>query len=85
MGFAGAPLEDDPIPLLDEARGLYLSFSAITAPPTPQQQALLPRLEKQVGEGVTAVNAIVEADVPAFNRLLLDNGRGLLEAGVPIP
>jgi photosystem II stability/assembly factor-like uncharacterized protein len=84
MGFAGAPLEDDPIPLLGEARGLYLSFSAITAAPTPQQQALLPRLEKQVGEGVAAVNAIVETDVPALNRLLVENGRGLLEAGAAI-
>ncbi len=84
LGFAGAPLEDDPIPLLGEARSLYFSFSAITAAPTPQQQELLPRLEKQVGEAVTAVNALVETDVPAFNRLLLENGRGLVEAGAPI-
>ena len=84
LGFAGAPLEDDPIPLLDEARGLYFSFSAITAAPTPQQTVLLPRLEKQVGEAVAAVNVLVETDVPAFNRLLVENGRGLVEAGTPI-
>jgi hypothetical protein len=84
LGFAGAPLEDDPIPLLGEARGLYLSFSAITAAPTPQQRELLPRLERRVGEGVAAVNTLVETDVPAFNRLLLESGRGLVEAGAPI-
>jgi photosystem II stability/assembly factor-like uncharacterized protein len=85
LGFAGAPLEDDPIPLLGEARGLYLSLSAITAAPTPQQEdLLLPRLEKQVGEAVASVNALVQTEVPAFNKLLLESGRGLIEAGAPI-
>ena len=84
LGFAGAPLEDDPVPLLGEARGLYFSFSAITAAPTPQQAQYLPRVEKKVGEPLAAVNALLETDVPAFNRLLLENGRGLLEAGAPI-
>jgi hypothetical protein len=84
LGFAGAPLEDDPRPLLGDARGLYLSFAAITAAPTPQQVGLLPRLEKQVGEAVAGVNTLVDTDVPAFNRLLLENGRGLLDAGAAI-
>jgi hypothetical protein len=84
LGFAGAPLEDDPTPLLGEARGLYMSFAAITAAPTPQQAQYLPRVEKKVGEALATVNGLVETDVPAFNRLLLENGRGLLEAGAPI-
>jgi photosystem II stability/assembly factor-like uncharacterized protein len=84
LGFAGAPLADDPVPLLEEARGLYFSFSAITAAPTAQQAQYLPRVEKKVGEAMAGVNALLETDVPAFNRLLLENGRGLLEAGAAI-
>ena len=41
-------------------------------------------LVKKVGEAMAAVNALLETDVPAFNRLLLENGRGLLDAGAPI-
>ena len=37
-----------------------------------------------MGEALAAVNALLETDVPAFNRLLLENGRGLLEAGAAI-
>ena len=61
-----------------------MSFSAIIAAPTPQQAQYLPRVEKKVGEALVGVNALLETDVPAFNRLLLEQGRGLLEGGAPI-
>lgn len=81
LGFAGAPLAVDPDPLLTRVRGLYSAITGITAPPTAQQQALLGRLEKRVGAVAGEVNALVEKDVPALNKLLLDNGIGKLDAG----
>src|SRR5262249_58088233 len=35
LGFAGAPLEDDPDPLLARARGLYLAIGGLPPPPPP--------------------------------------------------
>ncbi len=81
LGFAGAPLEDDPLPLLGRARGLYIALSAITAPPTPQHAALLARLQAQADDVSTRVNALFDGDVAVLNRLLLDNGWGRLDAG----
>jgi hypothetical protein len=57
----------------------------MAAAPTAQQTELLPRLETKGGAAVDAVNAIVSTDVPAFNRLLLESGRGLVEGGGAIP
>lgn len=81
LGFAGAPLEDDPVPLLFRTRGLHMAFSSITAPPTPQQRDLLARLEKETGAAVAQVNALFDQDVAALNKLMLDNGIGRLDAG----
>ncbi|HXH07232.1 MAG TPA: hypothetical protein VNI83_11645, partial [Vicinamibacterales bacterium] len=79
MGFAGAPLADEPEPLVAEARGLYMAIGSITAPPTEQQRRLLDELGRQVEEVASAVAAIVEKDVTALNRLLLDHGIGPLD------
>jgi hypothetical protein len=81
LGFAGAPLEDDPVPLLLRTRGLHLAFSQITAPPTPQQRDLLARLEKETATAMARVNALFDEDVAALNRLMLENGMGRLDAG----
>ncbi len=85
MGFAGAPLATEPDPLLNRARGLSLALAAMTAPPTTQQRELLTRLTRELGEVAAALNAIRETDVPDFNKLLLENGIGVIDAGKKIP
>jgi len=84
LGFAGAPLAADPDPLLPRARGAYQAASAITAPPTAQQREAFARLTKDLDEITAAVNELVDKDVPALNRLLLDNGIGRLDQGKAI-
>ena len=84
LGFAGAPLEDDPDPLLARARGLYQAMASMSAPPTPQQRQSLDDVERQVEEAAKEANALVSQDVPALNRLLSDNGMGRIEAGKPV-
>jgi hypothetical protein len=84
LGFAGAPLATDPDPLLARARGAYLAAGSITAPPTAQQRAAFARLTKALDEVTAAVNELVEKEVPALNRLLLDNGIGRVDQGKAI-
>jgi photosystem II stability/assembly factor-like uncharacterized protein len=81
LGFAGAPLAVDPDPLLARARGAYFAASAITAPPTAQQRESFARLVRELDELTAAVNELVVKEVPALNRLLLDNGIGRVDQG----
>lgn len=81
LGFAGAPLAEDPEPLLNQARGLYQAASGLTAPLTPQQSAALARVERELGALASEVNAVVEGDVPTLNKLLLEGGLGKLDPG----
>ena len=85
LGFAGAPLAEDPDPLLPRARALYLAISGITAAPTAQQRQSLVRVQKQVDETVAAVNAVLEKSVPEMNRMLGERGVGRIDGGKPIP
>ncbi len=84
LGFAGAPLAEDPDPLLGRARGLYFGISSITAPPTASQQRLMGEIGKQVDEVAAAVNAVVEKQVPELNRMLLERGIGRLDPGTKV-
>lgn len=84
LGFAGAPLAEDPDPLLGRARGLYLGISSITAPPTASQQRLIAEVGQQVDEVAAAVNTVVEKQVPELNRLLLEKGVGKIDPGKKI-
>jgi photosystem II stability/assembly factor-like uncharacterized protein len=84
LGFAGAPLAADPDPLLPRARGAYLALGSITAPPTFQQRGAFARLVRDLDQVTAAVNDLVEKDVPALNRLLLDNGIGRIDQGKAI-
>jgi hypothetical protein len=84
LGFAGAPLAEDPEPLLPRARGLYLAFSAATATPTAQHREALARVTRELGEAVVAVNGTLEGDVPALNRLMLESGMGKIDGGQKI-
>ncbi len=81
LGFAGAPLEDEPDPLLARARGVYLAVASMSAPPTQQQQQLLDEIARGVDDAAKQANALLAQDVPALNRLLDDNGMGRIEAG----
>jgi photosystem II stability/assembly factor-like uncharacterized protein len=85
LGFAGAPLAEDPDPLMPRARGLYLAISGVTAAPTAQQRASLGRAQKQVDEAVAAVNAVIEKSVPEMNRMLGERGVGRIDGGQRIP
>jgi photosystem II stability/assembly factor-like uncharacterized protein len=84
LGFAGAPLEDDPDPLLARARSVYLAVGSLSAAPTTQQQQSLDEVARQVEEAAKEANVLVSQDVPALNRLLSDNGMGRIETGKPV-
>jgi hypothetical protein len=81
LGVAGAALAEDPDPLLARARGLYGAIGGFTAAPAPQQRDLLARLTKEVGELVASLNAVIESDAPALNKLLLEHGIGKIDPG----
>jgi hypothetical protein len=85
LGFAGAPLAEDPDPLMPRARGLYFALGGITAAPTAQQKELLARVQQQVDETVAAVNAAVDKGVSDLNRSLAERGFGRIDGGKPIP
>jgi len=85
LGFAGAPLAEDPDPLVPRARGLYFALGGMTAAPTAQQKEMLVRVQQQVDETVAAVNAVVDKRVPDLNRTLAERGFGRLDAGKRIP
>jgi hypothetical protein len=84
MGFAGASLADEPDPLVGRTRGLYSALSSLTAAPTPQQRELAARLATEVEEMVKTVNAVIETEVPALNRQMLDAGYGRVDPGKTI-
>jgi len=84
LGFAGAPLADDPDPLLPRARGAYITFSSYTGPPTAQHKEATARTEKDLDQAVAEVNAL-QKDVAELNRLLVEHSLGRIESGPPIP
>jgi hypothetical protein len=85
LGFAGAPLAEDPDPLMPRARGLYFALGGMTAAPTAQQKELLARVQQQVDQAVAAVNAVIDKGVPDLNRALVERGFGRVEVGKRIP
>jgi len=84
LGFAGAPLEEDPEPLLARARSIYLAVGSISAAPTAPQQQSLDEVARQVEEAAKEANALISQDAPALNRLLSENGMGRIETGKPV-
>jgi hypothetical protein len=84
-GFAGAPLGDEPDPVMPRAQGLFGAMNSMTAPPTTQQREAAARVAKQVADLAAQVNAVRDKDVPALNKLLLDNGIGRLDPSEPPP
>ena len=85
MGFAGAPLAEDPEPLLPRARSLGFGLSGIVAPPTEQQRAVMVRTARDVDEVAAALRAMQQADVPALNKLIYESGIGRIDAGKLLP
>jgi photosystem II stability/assembly factor-like uncharacterized protein len=84
LGFAGAPLAEDPEPLLPRARGLYQAISALTATPTAPQRELLARLTREADQVDADVKQMIETELPALNRQLFEAGFGRLEVPRPI-
>jgi len=84
-GFAGAPLADEPDPLLPKARSLAYGLGGITAPPTPQQRTLLERTTHEVDAVASSLRAIQQTDVPALNKLVYESGVGKIDPGKPVP
>jgi photosystem II stability/assembly factor-like uncharacterized protein len=78
--YTPIPLAADPDPLLLRVRALYQGISSLTALPTTQQNELIGRLGKQVDSVRVEVNEISMKEVPALNKVLLDNGIGKLTA-----
>jgi len=85
MGFAGAPLAEDPEPLLPRARSLSFGLSGFVAPPTEQQRAVMARTAREVGEVAAALRAVQQTDVPALNKLIYESGIGKIDVGKLLP
>jgi hypothetical protein len=85
MGFAGAPLAEDPEPLLPRARSLAFGLAMFTGAPTPQQKMVIERTSSSVDEVAAAIRALQLTDVPALNKLIYESGIGKIDAGTPVP
>jgi hypothetical protein len=85
LGFAGAPLEDDPDPLLARARSVYFAIGFNSAAPTAQHQQALEEVALRVDDAAKEADTLISQDVPALNRLLSDNGLGRIEVPKPVP
>jgi len=84
-GFAGAPLAEDPEPLLPRARSLGFGLAAFAAAPTAQQKMVIERTAGSVDEVAAAIKTLQQTDVPALNKLIYESGIGKIDAGTPIP
>ncbi|MFN3648252.1 MAG: VPS10 domain-containing protein [Armatimonadota bacterium] len=84
LGFAGAPLADEPDPISSRASRPYFLFGSYTAPPTPQQRAQMERAARELGAFVVTLNGIIEKEIPALNRLMFDHGIARLENESPV-
>jgi hypothetical protein len=82
VGFAGAPLADEPDPLLPRARGSYFMVSGYTAAPTAQHREAIDRTEKELDQAVSEADALMK-EVDELNRLLVQHGLGRLETAKP--
>jgi hypothetical protein len=85
MGFAGAPLAEDPEPLLPRARSLGFGLAMFAGAPTPQQKLVIERTARDVEETAAAVKTLQQTDVPALNKLIYESGIGKIDAGAPVP
>jgi photosystem II stability/assembly factor-like uncharacterized protein len=83
LGFAGAPLADEPDPLLTRARGAYFALGSYSGPPTAQHRRVIERTEKELDQAIAETNALLE-EVTKLNRLLVEHGLGRVEAGKPL-
>jgi hypothetical protein len=84
-GFAGAPLAEDPEPLLPRARFLGFGLAAFAGAPTAQQKMVIERTASAVDEVAAAIQALQKTDVPALNKLIFDSGIGKIDPGAAIP
>lgn len=85
MGFAGAPLDEEPDPLVARARMFNFALSGFVAPPTSQQRRVMGETARDLDEVVSALKALQQTDVPALNKLVYESGIGKIDAGKPLP
>ncbi|HEY8233800.1 MAG TPA: glycosyl hydrolase [Vicinamibacteria bacterium] len=84
-GFAGAPLAEDPEPLLPRARALGFGLAAFAGPPTAQQKMVIERTTSAVDEVAAAIQSLQRTDVPALNKLIYESGIGKIDPGTLVP
>ncbi len=84
-GFAGAPLAEDPEPLLQRARFLGFGLASFAGAPTAQQKMVVERTASAVDEVAAGIQALQKTDVPALNKLIFDSGIGKIDPGAAIP
>lgn len=85
-GFAGAPLADAPETIQQRIGFGFGGFGGgMTAAPTEVQKAALERAQKEIAAFSETVRGIMQTDVPALNKMLLDTGIGRInvERGGP--
>ena len=83
-GFAGAPLAEDPEPLLQRARFLGFGLASFAGAPTAQQTMVVERTASAVDEVAAAIQSLQKTDVPALNKLIFDSGIGKIDPGAAI-
>ena len=84
-GFAGAPLAEDPEPLLPRARSLSFGLAGFAGPPTAQQKMVIERTTSAVDEVAAAIQSLQRTDVPALNKLIYESGIGKIDPGTLVP
>jgi hypothetical protein len=80
-GNAGPQLPGTPRPLVGQLGQLSFAIDGYTAVPTPQQQARIDELSRELKTAVDQLNKVIDEDVPALNKQMVDSGIFLLNPG----
>ncbi len=76
LGNAGPPLKFTPSPVNQKITRLMFSIDSYTERPTSRQSADVQAASEELKQGMTAVNKLVDEDLPRLNK-------AMAEAGVP--
>ena len=74
LGFAGPPIVVRPTPLPQRILQLAGAIEGYSAPPTADQLALIPILQKQLTGAGAVVRKLATEDLPALNKMMNDAG-----------
>jgi len=81
LGATGPPPAGRPVPLYPRLTGLYVSLNGYTEPPNPEQQERMHALSIELNDLLSALNKIVEEEVPNLNQLLNQNNVPQIQPG----